>query len=75
MSHLQRAIEESISTLRSLSALEEPLQQAAQLLEPKVQFVTLERSVLKTETDVDAWLARQRDRLLNTLTNGPVQIQ
>jgi D-sedoheptulose 7-phosphate isomerase len=32
MSHLQRAIEESISTLRSLSALEEPLQQAAQLL-------------------------------------------
>jgi hypothetical protein len=51
------------------------LQQAAQLLEPKVQFVTLERSVLKTEADVEAWLARQRDRLLNTLPNGPVQIQ
>lgn len=51
------------------------LQQAAQLLEPKVQFVTLERSVLTTEAEVDAWLARQRDRLLSTLTNGPVQIQ
>ena len=32
MSHLQRAIEESISTLRSLSALEEPLDRAAQLV-------------------------------------------
>lgn len=32
MSHLQRAIEESIATLRGLSALEEPLQRAAQLV-------------------------------------------
>ena len=32
MSHLQRAIEESVATLRSLSALEEPLQRAAQLV-------------------------------------------
>lgn len=32
MSHLQRAIEESIVSLRSLSALEEPLNQAAQLV-------------------------------------------
>jgi D-sedoheptulose 7-phosphate isomerase len=32
MSHLQRAIEESVATLRSLSPLEEPLQRAAQLV-------------------------------------------
>ena len=32
MSHLQRAIEESIATLRSLSALEEPLHRAVQLM-------------------------------------------
>src|ERR1035438_2984250 len=32
MSHLQRAIEESIATLRSLSALEEPLGRAAQMV-------------------------------------------
>jgi phosphoheptose isomerase len=32
MSHLQRAIEDSIATLRTLSALEEPLQRAAQLV-------------------------------------------
>ena len=32
MSHLQRAIKESIATLRSLSTLEEPLNRAAELL-------------------------------------------
>ena len=32
MSHLQRAIEETVTTLRSLSALEEPLGRAAQLV-------------------------------------------
>ena len=32
MSHLQRVIEESVATLRSLSTLEEPLQRAAQLV-------------------------------------------
>ena len=32
MSHLQRAIEESVATLRSLSALEEPLKHAAELV-------------------------------------------
>ena len=32
MSHLQRAIEESIATLRSLSVLEEPLQRAVQVV-------------------------------------------
>jgi D-sedoheptulose 7-phosphate isomerase len=32
MSHLQRAIEESVATLRNLSALEEPLQHAAQII-------------------------------------------
>src|SRR5277367_1585265 len=32
MSHLQRVIEESVATLRGLSALEEPLERAAQIL-------------------------------------------
>jgi hypothetical protein len=50
------------------------LQQAAQLLEPKVQFVSIERRVLRTEADVDAWAAEQRKRLLDALKNGPVQI-
>jgi len=32
MSHLQKAIEESVATLRSLSTLEEPLARAAEML-------------------------------------------
>jgi hypothetical protein len=55
--------------------VERALQQAAQLLEPEVQFLALERAVLKTEADVDAWLARQRGRLLEALKRGPVQTQ
>jgi hypothetical protein len=55
--------------------VEKALQHAAQFLEPKVQFIALERSVLKGETDVEGWLARQRVRLLAALKSGPVQIQ
>jgi hypothetical protein len=51
------------------------LQLAAQRLEPEVQFISLERAVLKTPDDVEAWLGRQRDELLNAIQQGPVQIQ
>jgi hypothetical protein len=50
------------------------LQHAAQLLEPKIQFVAIERSVLKTGADVEAWAEAQKSRLLDALKNGPVQI-
>jgi len=51
------------------------LQLAAQLLEPRIQFMSVEHAVLKSEGDVDAWLQRQRVQILNALVNGPVQIQ
>jgi hypothetical protein len=51
------------------------LQQAAQRLEPKVQFVAVDRALLRSEADVDAWLASQRQRLVEALQNGPVQVQ
>ncbi len=51
------------------------LQEAARLLEPKIQFVTVERTVLKSDTDVDTWLDRQRSRLIEALKQGPVQTQ
>ena len=51
------------------------LNKAAQLLEPKVQFVAIEKSVLRCESEVDAWLAASRKRLLDSLRAGPVQIQ
>ncbi|MFH0980860.1 MAG: BREX system P-loop protein BrxC, partial [Planctomycetota bacterium] len=50
------------------------IQRAAKLLEPKVQTVTLERSTLRTAADVDAWLARQKKRMLAALKEGPVLV-
>ncbi|MCL4854460.1 MAG: BREX system P-loop protein BrxC, partial [Bryobacteraceae bacterium] len=55
--------------------VEKARQQAAQLIEPKIQFISVDRSVLKTEADVDAWLANQRTKLMAALKSGPVQIQ
>ena len=55
--------------------LDNARQKAAQLIEPKVQFISLDRSVLKTEADVDVWLSSQRKKLVDALKNGPVQIQ
>jgi hypothetical protein len=50
------------------------LKQAAQLLEPKVQFVALEKATLHTEADVRKWAARQEGALLAALKRGPVQV-
>jgi hypothetical protein len=51
------------------------LNKAAQLLEPKVQFVAVEKIVLRDENDVDKWLVGQRTKFLEALKIGPVQIQ
>jgi hypothetical protein len=50
------------------------LKQAAQLLEPKVQFVALEKATLHTEAEVRQWSARQEAALLAALKSGPVQV-
>lgn len=50
------------------------IHRAAKLLEPKVQTVTLERSTLRSEADVNAWLDRQKKRVLDALKQGPVLI-
>lgn len=51
------------------------LRQAAELLEPKTQFVSLERTLLKTEEDVRGWLGRQEKKLIMAVQGGPVQVQ
>jgi hypothetical protein len=51
------------------------LNKAAQFLEPKVQFVPVEKIVLRNEGDIDNWLAEQRIKLLDALKVGPVQVQ
>jgi len=55
--------------------VDKALQLAAQQLEPKVRFVAVDRALLKTQADVDAWLARQRQKLIDALKDGPVQVQ
>ena len=49
------------------------LEDAAQLCEPKVQFVDLDRPVLKSASDIDAWAAEAAERLKAKLANGPVR--
>jgi hypothetical protein len=50
------------------------IERAARLLEPKVQTVTLERATLRDAAEVDAWVDRQKTTLLEKLANGPVLV-
>jgi hypothetical protein len=47
---------------------------AAQLLEPRVQFVSLEKATLHSPEEVQQWIERQEKTLLFALGNGPVQV-
>jgi hypothetical protein len=57
------------------SRLTAALQQAAKILEPKVQFVHIERRVLRTTEEVETWVGEQKQQLIAALKDGPVQIQ
>jgi hypothetical protein len=48
--------------------------EAARLLEPATQHVTLQSSVLKTEADVHAWFEAETVRVLDLISKGPVII-
>jgi len=54
--------------------VQQAIERAAKLLEPKVQTVTLERSTLRSEQEIDAWLDRQKSKLLDGLKQGPVLV-
>ena len=47
---------------------------AAKLLEPKTQYVSLKSGTLRTEAEVKAWLSEQEKTLVNKLKEGPVVI-
>jgi hypothetical protein len=55
--------------------VQQAIERAAKALEPKVQTVTLERSTLHNEQEIDTWLGRQRDKLVTALKSGPVLTQ
>ena len=50
------------------------IERAARLLEPKVQTVTLERSTLRDPAEVEAWIERQKTMLLSKVADGPVLV-
>jgi hypothetical protein len=54
--------------------INQAIERAARLLEPKVQTVTLERSTLRDPTEVEAWTERQKATLLSKVANGPVLV-
>jgi len=54
--------------------IQQAIERAAKLLEPKVQMIALERSTLRTKEDIDAWLDRQKEKLLDGLKRGPVLV-
>ena len=45
---------------------------AAELMEPKVQFVKLPSRTIKSEAEIDAWLNDARQTIAQALKNGPV---
>ncbi len=47
---------------------------AARKAEPTVQTVPLERATLRTPEDVEAWTARQKERLLKAIERGPALV-
>jgi hypothetical protein len=51
------------------------IEKAAKLLEPTVQTIALERTTLRTEADVDAWLDRQKEKLTEAVRVGPVLVK
>jgi hypothetical protein len=51
------------------------LARATGLLEPQAQFISLPRQTLKTQADIDVWLAATRNQLETALQQGPVIIK
>ena len=58
----------------SRGQLSRTLALAAQKLEPTVQPIAAPRRILRSEADLDTWLAEVRKSVLEKLPGGPVQI-
>jgi len=77
VAHLEKRPLASLQTELAAIAgrVAQAIERAAKLLEPQTRTVTLESATLRTPSDVDAWLARQRDALLDAIKLGPVLIK
>jgi len=56
------------------SRFDQVILDAARMMEPEIQRVKLSSQTLKTEADVEAWLAKSRKILIEKLKNGPVMV-
>jgi hypothetical protein len=63
---------DAIDAVRQRQAL--AAETAARRAEPTVQTVPLERATLRTPGDVEAWSARQKERLLEAIARGPALV-
>ena len=69
----QRGLSEWENMSKALPArIEDALESAAALLEPKAHAVSLPGAMLNSEEELDEWLSRVRERVLNALAEGPV---
>ena len=48
---------------------------AAELCEPKAQFIQVPRRTLKTNEEIDAWVDDVKQQLKAALQNGPIMIR
>lgn len=54
--------------------VQQAIERAAKILEPKVQTISLERATLRSAAEVNDWLERQKTRLVEAVKQGPVLI-
>ena len=54
--------------------VDQAIERAARILEPSVQTITLERATLKDMADVEAWVERQKTKLVEAVRQGPVLV-
>lgn len=67
-----KAWQDALDAIRQRQA--DAAEQAARKAEPTVQTVTLERATLHTAEEVEAWTARQREKLMAAIAQGPALV-
>lgn len=77
LTHLEKRPLASVQTevAAITGRVSQAIEGAAKLLEPETRTIAVESATLRTPADVDEWLARQRNTLLDAIKRGPVLIK
>ena len=57
------------------SRFDQIIAKAAEIIEPEAQFIKLPSRTVKTEEDIDEWVAEVQEKLKLALKKGPIVIQ